>query len=248
VEQKLLRLWLVGYQCVQARAIAAIWRSADTQTAPIGVPWAGDPMTAPVTASETDLRTLAGIISDHRQDLPAAGLPLSLLADLKNQIRCDKVQVAGVDSNRQADWFEQDSRPIDAFTPRTDDLERAYWEQYWDCKLCSYPDRTGDLRTIVKIADFYSARQWHSTGMYCEYYRPLGGSMSSSCACPKRRGEPPGPGGLCGSTLSAGLARTSPSATGRCSRCCARTCTRPTWTPNAAVIPAPRSPRGTGTC
>src|SRR5262249_9807220 len=33
VEQKLLRLWLVGYQCVRAAAIAAIWRSADTQTA-----------------------------------------------------------------------------------------------------------------------------------------------------------------------------------------------------------------------
>jgi hypothetical protein len=96
-------------------------------------------MTAPVTASERDLRTLAGIISDHRADLPEEGLPLSLLADLKDQIRCDKAQVAGLDSNRQADWFEQDSRRIDAFTPRTEDLERAYWEQYWDCKLCSYP-------------------------------------------------------------------------------------------------------------
>ena len=38
VEQKLLRLRLVGYQCVQAVVIAAIRRSADTQTAPIGVP------------------------------------------------------------------------------------------------------------------------------------------------------------------------------------------------------------------
>ena len=55
-------------------------------------------MTARVTASERDLRTLAGIVSDHRADLPAEGLPLSLLADLKDQIRCDKVQVAGLDS------------------------------------------------------------------------------------------------------------------------------------------------------
>jgi hypothetical protein len=54
-------------QCVQARAIAAIWRSADSQTAPIGVPLAGGKMTAPMTASETDLRTLAGIVSDHRR-------------------------------------------------------------------------------------------------------------------------------------------------------------------------------------
>jgi hypothetical protein len=99
-------------------------------------------MTARVTASERDLRTLAGIVSDHRADLPAEGLPLSLLADLKDQIRCDKVQVAGLDSSRQADWFEQDLRRI--VPPRTEDLERAYWEQYWDCKLCSYSDRTGD--------------------------------------------------------------------------------------------------------
>ena len=85
------------------------------------------------------------------------------------------MQVAGLDSSRQRIGSSR-IVTIDAFTPRTEDLERAYWEQYWDCQLCSYPDRTGDLCTIVKIADFYSARQWHSTGMYCEYYRPLGGA------------------------------------------------------------------------
>jgi hypothetical protein len=36
-------------------------------------------MGAPLTASEHDLRTLAGIVSDERSDLPAQGLPLSLL-------------------------------------------------------------------------------------------------------------------------------------------------------------------------
>jgi hypothetical protein len=29
------------------------------------------------------------------------------------------------------------------------------------------------------------------------------------------------------------------SGTGRCSCCCARTCTRPTWTPRGAVTPSP---------
>jgi DNA-binding CsgD family transcriptional regulator len=149
-------------------------------------------MTAPVTASERDLRTLAGIISDHRADVPAEGLPLSLLADLKDQIRCDKVQVAGVDSSRQADWFEQDLRRI--VPPRTEDLERAYWEQYWDCKLCSYPDRTGDLRTIVKIADFYSARQWHSTGMYTDFSRRLGLEHSLMVCLPSALPPTAGPG------------------------------------------------------
>jgi hypothetical protein len=40
-------------------------------------------MTAPVTASERDLRALARIVSQDRPDLPAdGGLPESLLADL----------------------------------------------------------------------------------------------------------------------------------------------------------------------
>ena len=49
-----------------------------------------------------------------------------------------------------------------------------HWQHYWDCAPCSYPERTGDLRSIIKIADFYSARQWHSTGMYTDLYRPKG--------------------------------------------------------------------------
>ena len=64
-------------------------------------------MTAPVTASERDLRTLAGIVSDHRADLPAEGLPPSLLADLMDQIRCDVIRFGGFDSGRQESWFVQ---------------------------------------------------------------------------------------------------------------------------------------------
>jgi DNA-binding CsgD family transcriptional regulator len=150
-------------------------------------------MTAPVTASERDLRALAAIVSEDRPDLPEEeGLPLSLLADLMGQIRCDLAQVGGLDSNQQRDWFGQEipSRT----TPGYEDQERAYWEQYWDCKICSYPDRTGDLRTIVKIADFYSARQWHSTGMYCDYYRPQGAEHELQLCLPTAPGRTAGSG------------------------------------------------------
>jgi hypothetical protein len=64
-------------------------------------------MTAPVTASERDLRTLAGIVSDHRDDLPAQGLPPSLLADMKGQVGCDKLLFEGIDSTRRETWFGQ---------------------------------------------------------------------------------------------------------------------------------------------
>ena len=62
-------------------------------------------------ASERDLRTLAGIVSDDRADLPPHGLPLSLLADLTGQIRCDFVSFYGLDSGREATWFGQEIIP-----------------------------------------------------------------------------------------------------------------------------------------
>jgi len=39
----------------------------------------GHIVVAPVTVKEKDLRTLLGIVGDDRSDLPAAGLPPSLL-------------------------------------------------------------------------------------------------------------------------------------------------------------------------
>jgi DNA-binding CsgD family transcriptional regulator len=133
---------------------------------------AGILMTAPMTATERDLRALAGMVSDYRADLPAHGLPMSLLSDLASQIRCDAVLFEGLDSKRQGTWFAE-SFPADDDAP-DDGLTQAHWQHYWDCRPCSHPDRTGDVRSVIKIADFYSAREWHSTGMYCDLYQPQG--------------------------------------------------------------------------
>ena len=119
-------------------------------------------MTAPVVASGRDLRALAGIVSEDRADFPAdGGLPESLLADLMSQIRCDAVVFNGFDSGRKAYWFVQE-------VPSTlgpEDPDRAYWRHYRDSQFDGYSIHTGDLRSVTKITDFYSARQWHSTGM-----------------------------------------------------------------------------------
>ena len=149
-------------------------------------------MTAPVTVSERDLRILAGIVSDHRPDLPADdGLPPSLLADLMDQIRCDAVSFSAFDSARERQWFRQDI-PAPPFlgTEAWHEGARLHWQHYWACLPCSYPDRTGDLRSIVTIADFYSARQWRSTGMYSDCYRPLGDEHELQLTLP----APGGPG------------------------------------------------------
>jgi DNA-binding CsgD family transcriptional regulator len=140
--------------------------------------------------AETDLRTLAGIVSDHRADVPAEGLPPSLLRDLMDQVPCDALSFTGFDGHGQEAWFGQNLPGGDTWVD--DALAQAHWEHYWDCASCSYPDRSGDLGQITKISDFYSARQWHSTGMYSDFYRPLGieHDLALSLPAPRRCGGP----------------------------------------------------------
>ena len=124
-------------------------------------------MTVPLKVSELDVRKLLGIISDDRSDLPAAGLPWSLLGDLTGVVRCDAVSFFEQDSGRQEHGFMQ---AVPAEDGEEDD-DRVFWVHYWDCDPCSYPDRSGDLRSVTKISDFYSTRQWHGTGMYRDHFR-----------------------------------------------------------------------------
>ena len=50
-----------------------------------------------------------------------------------------------------------------------------FWAHFWDSLPCSYTERVGRLRSeIMATGDFYSDRQWHSTGMYTECMRPAG--------------------------------------------------------------------------
>jgi DNA-binding CsgD family transcriptional regulator len=155
-------------------------------------------MESRLTASEQDLRTLAGVVSEVRSDLSVQGLPLSLLRDLKDQIPCDFLLCHGYDTTLQRNWFAQQI-PEDegGGDPGDDDLFRVQWEHFWDCQACSYPDRTGDLRSIVKVFDFYSVRQWHSTGMYRDLMRPQGLENHIQLCL----SEPPGPDAGPGRTI-----------------------------------------------
>jgi DNA-binding CsgD family transcriptional regulator len=153
-------------------------------------------MRAPVTASARDLRTLARIVSEDRPDLPEAGVPLSLLSDLMAQVRCDVLTFSGQDTRGQEFSFVQCIVPADAETGKDpDDIVKQFWAAYPDCAHCAYPDR-GDLRSVTKTSDFYSARQWHSTRMYAEQEFPWVEHMLMLClpAWPGPDAKPgPGP-------------------------------------------------------
>jgi DNA-binding CsgD family transcriptional regulator len=158
-------------------------------------------MSTPIRASDRDLRVLAAIVSQDRLDVPEGeGLPLSLLADLMGQIRCDVISLERYDGERRRAWCLQAIPALsDEELKATEDWDPAQWEHYWwachwDCQSCSYPERTGDLRSVVKPSDFYSARQWHSTGMYCDILRPQGLEHQIGQFLPDPAGLSAGPG------------------------------------------------------
>jgi DNA-binding CsgD family transcriptional regulator len=132
-------------------------------------------MSGAVRAGEQDLRALAAIVSQDRPDLPAGEglLPPSLVADLTAQICCDGISVEHYDTEGQTHtWLQGSDADDDSGMP--ENWAEVFWTHYWDCRVCAYPVRTGDLRSVVKTSDFYSMRQWHGTGMYIDCIRPQG--------------------------------------------------------------------------
>jgi DNA-binding CsgD family transcriptional regulator len=109
-------------------------------------------------------------------------------------IDCDVVLFQGFDSTQESIWFSQEIPDDELDEESGEALSQAHWEHYWDSKPCSYPDRTGDLRSILKIEDFYSSRQWHSSGMYSDVYQPQGFEHEIQLCLPAapREGAAPG--------------------------------------------------------
>jgi DNA-binding CsgD family transcriptional regulator len=56
-----------------------------------------------------------------------------------------------------------------------DEPFRSFWDHFWNSLTCSYTEQIPRLRTeVMWTGDFYSDRQWHSTGIYTEVLYPVG--------------------------------------------------------------------------
>jgi DNA-binding CsgD family transcriptional regulator len=158
-------------------------------------------MSTPVRASDRDLRALAAIVTEDRTDLPEGdGLPPSLLADLMGQIRCDVLSLDGWDPGRQMCWFSQEI-PSFSDAPGYEGMDQVFWESYPDYPVCRYAARTG---SVVKITDFYSTRQWHSTAIYTDCDQPQGFEHSLIVCLPTALPPTAGPGRYVGLDLIRG--------------------------------------------
>jgi hypothetical protein len=145
-------------------------------------------------ACEADLRVLARIFSDHRTDLPAAGLPPSLLSDLMDQVRCDALPFAGYDSDQRTAWFGQ-GFPVDAGWD-DDDLDLAHWSISGTAPSAVTP--TAAVTCAASRKSRTSTQPGNGTAPACT--PTITGRWASSTTCPSRcprrdaRPVPAGPG------------------------------------------------------
>lgn len=111
------------------------------------------------------LRLVAEGVRDGRD--PQLPMPPTVLSGLSALLSCE-ISVFVLDSANGCASEAQESLADD----EPDDGDAAFFEHYWDCAPCSYPDVSGDLDSVTMVSDFYSVRQYRDTGMWSEYVRP----------------------------------------------------------------------------
>lgn len=123
------------------------------------------------------IRELLDLLGDHDESLlPRSLLPWSFLLRLKEVIGCDDVSFVGMEARAGHHYLSQmlegdEQVELVGVDPETEDP--AFWAHYWGSAPCSYPDTSGDHRSVTRASDFCSSRELHETAMYQEYFAPL---------------------------------------------------------------------------
>jgi DNA-binding CsgD family transcriptional regulator len=123
-----------------------------------------------LTVTDSELDELLELVDPQPASDLVWPLAWSLLEGLNRLIPSDVVSFFDLDSTGETTTFDQ-SLPVD---DSDDEGDGVFWSHYWGCEPCSYPDRSGDLRSVTKVSDFYSDTEWHDQAMYCDYFRPVG--------------------------------------------------------------------------
>lgn len=128
-----------------------------------------------VTVADSSLRALLDLLdAGQRAPAPSAGLPTEVLQLAVDLVPCDVVAFNEFESRRRHHLVIQTVPEEEPDGAADSDGEALFWEHYEECLPCSYPERSGDLRSVTTVSDFYSEREFHSTGMYVDYFGPLG--------------------------------------------------------------------------
>jgi DNA-binding CsgD family transcriptional regulator len=127
----------------------------------------GNVVTTPISVSANDLETLRRIVDAPDIGDDGEALPWSTLHGLKQLIPCKLIDVDGIDVVHRRYYLQQST---DDIYPA--DCDDVYWAHYPN-SICSYSERTGDLRSVLQTTDFYTMREHRGTPMYVDFAGPL---------------------------------------------------------------------------
>jgi DNA-binding CsgD family transcriptional regulator len=142
--------------------------------------------------NERQLRAFLDVLLARHDDQPGDAMPSAVLDGLTRLIPCTSVTFLELDLGREAILTEQevgDTSEIPDEVDEVDELERVFWAGYWNSPLCSYPDRTGDLRSVIKLSDFYSRRELHALARWADFHRPTGVEHEMLASLPAAPGQ-----------------------------------------------------------
>lgn len=110
---------------------------------------------------EVDLRGLLDVVAAFADGDGSAWPPSAALEGLDALIGCDDVSFNDFDASARRFYN------LTEYPAHGEDYDNdAFWASYWGNSFCSYPQRSGDDRSVIKLSDFYSRRQWHETATY----------------------------------------------------------------------------------
>jgi DNA-binding CsgD family transcriptional regulator len=118
--------------------------------------------------SESELRTMLRIVNAPDLGDDGAGLPCSTLDELGRLFPGAMVAFNGIDVRNRRHYFVQatDGTERDHVDHRT-----AFWT-YYDESDCSYPERSGDWRSVTMTTDFRTMLAHRQKPGYVEFRKP----------------------------------------------------------------------------
>jgi DNA-binding CsgD family transcriptional regulator len=138
---------------------------------------------------EGDADLLLAVIETARHDEPGPAVPWSLLHGLLRLVPCDLgVSYQAHDFRQRRRLFlqaaeEDGSGGVEAWSGPTEQEER-FWRFWWS-SICSWPQRTGDLRSVIHTGDFYGTdRALRADPMHAEVLTDITGELIVSLPAP----------------------------------------------------------------
>ena len=128
---------------------------------------------ARMAVGDTELQAMLRIVNAPDDADDSGPLPRSVLAALSRLFGADTVHFFRLDVERCATPLYQEYGQIDEVGDE-DVISQVFWSQYWSSPFCSYPDRTGDVRSVTKASDFHTMTELRRTEMWCDYLRVYG--------------------------------------------------------------------------